>query len=159
MKRNTTGFGPQRFLRTVGQSATVWALAGAGIRNDLYQLWDHGFVANAAPVWGGPDFDGHEIAIVSRTYCSDERIDNPPTGLKCRRLPSSVMSSKDLGTAIATVLTNRPDPEVASEFMNACSRIPAYWFAFAAPRGHRVSLTPEGDYSNGVIYRVSRARR
>ena len=72
--------------------------------HELYPLLDHCFIVDSAPVWSKGKLDGHELAIISRTYCTDEQIDNPPKGLKTWRLPKDVMGEKDKGTAIAIMI-------------------------------------------------------
>lgn len=74
--------------------------------NQFTSLIDHAFIADCAPVWS-KELDGHEVAIISRTYAKDELIDNPPAGLKVIRLPKEVMGVDDLGTAIAIAITSK----------------------------------------------------
>lgn len=92
--------------------------------DSLRRLFDHGFLVDAAVVWGGHEFKGHELSIVSRTYCEYYEIDNPPKGLRCVRLPKEVMGKDDEGTAIATVIT---EPSTfADAVVNMCLHLPAW---------------------------------
>lgn len=89
-------------------------------------LFDHGFLATRAPVWSRGALTGHEIAIVSRTYCRDDVIDHPPEGLRCWRLPpESGWRTGDLGTVIATVVCGVTP--AASCFVQLCEEVPAYY--------------------------------
>ncbi len=112
----------------------------------MTSLLDHCFIADKAPVWSQGVFDGNEVAIISRTYCSDHEIDNPPEGLRCWRLPSEVMGKDDIGTPIAVVITgNSP---AANMFLASCTSMPADMLAFAVPRGYKIVLE---QHWNGVI--------
>lgn len=93
------------------------------------RLYDHGFVADAAPAWSLGQLIGHEIAIISRTYCTLDDIHNPPKGLRCWELPAGVMGPNDYGIAIATVITE-PSP-AANDFLTACAYLPAHMLAAA----------------------------
>lgn len=104
-------------------NCNTYGLSGL-IPGYLYGLLDHGFIADAACVWN-KKLDGHELAIVSRTYCEDETIDNPPKGLKCIRL-ANVMGEDDPGTAIATVIIGATPASV--DFLNACKEVPINMF-------------------------------
>ncbi|SLM31042.1 hypothetical protein MTBBW1_2620006 [Desulfamplus magnetovallimortis] len=92
--------------------------------HDIASIVDHGFIADRACIWGGDEFEGYEMAVVSRTYCSDDVIDNPPEGLRCIRLPKDVMGKDDMGTAIATVITS--NTQAANDLLNlALFHVPA----------------------------------
>ena len=95
-------------------------------------LVDHGFIADGACVWGGDDLEGHELVVISRTYCDDEMIDNPPAGLKCVRLPSKAMGKDEYGTAIATaIIGNTP---AANEILNlGVEHLPAHMLPYLLP--------------------------
>lgn len=111
-------FGEKYFKELTG--CNTYRLSGT-FSGPLFNLLDHGFIANAACVWGD-DLEGHEFAIVSRTYCDEETIDNPPDGLKCVRIPWA-MGKDDPGTAIATVITKATP--VANAVVNLCQDLPA----------------------------------
>ncbi|MBF0234004.1 MAG: hypothetical protein HQK65_13340 [Desulfamplus sp.] len=99
---------------------------------DIANIVDHGFIADRACIWGGAEFHGYEMAVISRTYCSDDVIDNPPSGLKCIRLPEDVMGKDDMGTAIATVIVgNTP---AANDILNlALFHVPAIMLPYMLP--------------------------
>lgn len=63
-------FGPERFEKLA--TCKTYPMSG-GVGNRLNQLLDHGFMADRACVWE-KSLDGHELAVVARTYCSDEEI-------------------------------------------------------------------------------------
>lgn len=119
-------FGPERFEEWAKGKPDTYAIAE--LCGDVEVLLDHGFIADRACVWSD-ELKGHEIAIISRTYAEDDIIDNPPVGLKCIRLPPEVMGAKDLGAAIATVITG---PTKSAEFfLRACLRLPVDMLAYA----------------------------
>lgn len=93
------------------------------------RLLDHGFIADRACVWD-KRLEGHEMAIVARTYCDDTKIDNPPDGLCCVRLDDSVLGGAP-GTAIAVVITGKT--EAAEAVLSACTSMPADMLAFMIP--------------------------
>jgi len=99
---------------------------------DIYKLVDHGFIADSACVWGRDDFENHELVIISRTYCEDEIIDNPPAGLKCVRLPDILMGEEDHGTAIAiAIIENTP---AANELLSmGVGYLPAHMLPYLLP--------------------------
>ncbi|MCW5597708.1 MAG: hypothetical protein KIT80_23645 [Chitinophagaceae bacterium] len=139
MKENDV-FGEELFKKLTG--CNVYDL-NSGVPGELYRLFDHGFAADRACVWGGKELEGHEIAIVSRTYCSDDEIDNPPDGLRCVRLSKKYMGSTDIGTAIATVIV-KPS-EYAEMFLESLIDMPVYMFTCAIPKalhdlGYSISL-------------------
>ena len=72
----------------------------------LSTLTDHGFVADRACLWSA-ELEGHEYAVVARTYCSAVEIDHPPLGIKCVRLPLLVMGEDEPGVPIALVVTGK----------------------------------------------------
>jgi hypothetical protein len=72
----------------------------------LSMLTDHGFVADRACLWSA-ELEGHEYAVVARTYCSAVEIDHPPLGIKCVRLPLLVMGEDEPGVPIALVVTGK----------------------------------------------------
>ena len=109
----------------------------------LHRLVDHGFVANRACIWGSPELEGYEIAVIARTYCDDKTIDNPPDGLHCMRLPKKVMGVVDCGTPIAIVVTKKT--AAAEELLKGCCYMPADMIAFTLPQhmtidGYMVAL-------------------
>ena len=135
---------------------TKWANCTAydlsdGYNNNLRRLLDHGFIADRACVWGGIELDGHETAIISRTYCSENEIDNPPDGLLCIRLPNYIMGKDDLGIAIATVIVHQS--KAANDYLNTCRNLPLDMLAFAIPRyltwTHKllVNISDYADYA------------
>jgi hypothetical protein len=137
-------FGPAHFsqwatqlIRAKNPGALIspvrtWSL---GMRRDgaLSALCDHGFIAEAAAAWGAlagiPE--GHEFAVVARTYCSAEQIDNPPEGLRCHRLPPETMGSDDAGTAIAIVIEKLTP--AAFEFIAMFDDLPACLLSYVLP--------------------------
>jgi hypothetical protein len=105
-------------------------------KSDLYKLLDHGFIADRACVWD-KRLKGHELAIIARTYCNDDAIDNPPDGLHCIRLDDSVLGC-DPGTAIAVVVTEKT--AAAETLLTACTGMPADMLAYMLP----LSMLDEG---------------
>lgn len=150
-------FCPARFSAIFGCSTyEVQSAYGieAGYSNYLSRLMDHGFIADRACVWD-KRLEGHEVAIVARTYCSDEEIDNPPPGLRCVRLPDRVKGSKEPGTAIAVVVTGKS--KVAEDVLTACTSMPADMISHALPlamlhAGYRIAL----DMGENWIFPVVR---
>lgn len=138
INRGMNIFGPQRFQkwsRSAGKAphysgCRTYEL-GWGFRSGLQHLLDHGFLADCASVWC-KDLKGSEIAIISRTYCENDEIDNPPAGLRCVRLPQAVMGPNDIGTPIATAIVS--NTTAAEEVLQACTSLPADLFAFALSR-------------------------
>lgn len=125
MKR--LGFSATRFSKELG-CGTYGYLSGA-FPDGLRSLLDHGFIVDRACVWD-KRLEGHEMAIVARTYCDDDAIDNPPAGLRCVRLDDSVLGG-DPGTAVAVVIVGK---SAASEsILTACTHIPADMFAYMIP--------------------------
>ena len=124
-------FGKEHFAKWANCNTYDLSNSLNGLIGNLGQLLDHGFIADRACVWGGVELDGHEMAIISRTYCSDNEIDNPPDGLLCIRLPNYIMGKDDLGVAIATVITNQS--EAANDYLNFCRNLPVNVFAFSIP--------------------------
>ena len=121
---------------------------------------DHGFVVEAAPMGGAlagmPE--GHEFAVIARTYCADDMIDNPPEGLRCYRLPPETMGSDDPGTAIAVVVESVTP--VALDFIGLFDNLPGYLLACALPlhlsEEFRLVLQPYDMFNSGL--RVTSAR-
>ena len=116
------------------------------------RLLDHGFVADRACVWDHR-LEGHELAVVARTYCDDNTIDNPPDGLRCIRLDASVCGD-DPGTAIAVVITGNTPASVA--VLSACTSMPADMLAFMLPLnmvndGYCVALKCDGFVNFPVV--------
>ena len=113
----------------------TYPLSGVGsIYPDIHGLLDHGFIADRAVVWGGRfthELEGHEIAFISRTYQPDSVIDNPPSGLRCIRLPKEVMGKDDLGTAIATIITGMTPH--SNDLINQCMYLPIESFSCVIP--------------------------
>lgn len=123
-----------------------------------HQLFDHGFIADRACVWGGPELEGCEIAIVSRTYIPDASIDNPPKGLRCVRLYFPTTSP---GTIIATVI-NKATP-AANVFLRLCCYLPVEMFAFCLPADligdWKIEISVPGvNFSQLVVPRLRRIR-
>jgi hypothetical protein len=113
-------------------------------------LVDHGFIVDQACVWSNGDLEGSEIAIISRTYCSDDELDNPPKGLRCWRLPVELIGD-DPGTGIATVIT--AGSPAADAFLRMSRKLPADMMAYAIPKamrdkGFALLLIPDG--ANGI---------
>ena len=89
------------------------------------ERFDHGFFVNAVCVWGrdlGFGDDGHEFALIARTYASKEEILNPPRGIKTYILPQDTMGPDDLGTPIATVITGVS--EISNKVLNMAQYLP-----------------------------------
>lgn len=105
------------------------------VHNKLNRILDHGFIADRACIWD-PRLDGHEMAIVARTYADDDEIANPPLGLKCVRLDSEVMGDVTAGTPIAVVV--EAPTTAAEDFLGAMTDIPADMIAYAISR-HMIS--------------------
>ncbi|MBP7983236.1 MAG: hypothetical protein KAY97_00120 [Chromatiaceae bacterium] len=115
---------------------------------DLSRLLDHGFIADRACCWD-QRLEGHEYAIVARTYCSDEEIDHPPEGLRCIRLKPAVLGKEDLGTAIAVVIVGKS--AAAEAILTACSQLPVEVLAHMIPLamiqdGYAMLLEAFADY-------------
>ncbi len=135
----------------VGSAARVWSLL------------DHGFIVDAAPLYAkladpGSDLNGHEIAIVSRTYCTDDDIDNPPDGLKCVRLPDHFLGGDaESSTVIMTVITGNTPAALA--FLNCCGALPANLLSVTLSRemidsGYRVCLNPINRGNFGFMFSI-----
>lgn len=129
----------------------------------LRDLLDHGFIADAACVWGNPELENHELAVISRTYCSEEDVKNPPNGLMCHILPKEVMGKDDRGIPIATVIVGMSD--YSNTLLNACKSIPADIFGWFLSQdmirdGYVISLqgTPTGSKAK-IIRGESSIRR
>lgn len=149
---NFNAFGPCRFSNLFG--CDTYKITGS-LENRLSRLLDHGFVADRACCWD-KRLEGHELAIVARTYCGDEEIDNPPSGLRCIRLPKSVMGPDDLGTAIAVVVVGKT--EASESVLSACTSMPADMLAFMIPLsmqhdGYCIALKT-GEIANFPIVRL-----
>ena len=110
-------FGQERFAKMFG--CDTYDFPGSR-KFDLDRLLDHGFIADRDCCWD-KQMEGHEYAIVARTYCTDEEIDNPPEGLRCHRLDRSVMGQDDLGTAIAVVIVGKS--AAAESILSACCKL------------------------------------
>lgn len=137
-------FTKERFVEWAGCNPSIWEVPL--IHGELSRLLDHPFIADKAPVWSKGVLEGHEIAIISRTYCSRDEIDNPPNGLWCWRLPLEIIGANDIGTPIATVITgNSP---AANMLLASYTLMPVDMFAFTVPRGYRIVLK---QHSNSVI--------
>ncbi len=136
------GFGSETF-RELTQSR-VW---GQGNAQALGGLWDHGFFADAAPVWGGPALDSHEIVAISRTY-SDHLIENPPAGLKVVPLNiTGLMGVGDFGTVVAIAVTEAT-PAADELLTHALQTVPAEMLPYMMSRamvreGYRIELRSE----------------
>lgn len=122
--KTALGFGQELFKRFA--KCSTYSMHG-GLTSQLGILLDHGFMADRACVWE-KSLEGHELAVVARTYCSDEEIDNPPAGLRCVRLPSQVMGKGDLGTPIAVVVTDATP--AAEELLSCFDSMPANMLAY-----------------------------
>ena len=109
----------------------VYDLRSNYISGELSRLLDHGFIADRACCWGIKELEGHEFAVVSRTYLDDDEINNPPKGLRCFRLPNCVTGKDDLGIAIATVIVDSTN--AAKELINYYSNVPAEYLIYAIP--------------------------
>jgi hypothetical protein len=139
-------FGPELFRKFA--DCKTYSLHGV-LYSELSRLVDHGFIADRACVWG-ESLDGHELAVVARTYCSDKEIDDPPEGLRCIRLPKVVMGPDDPGTAIAVVVTGATP--AAERLLTAFTSMPADMLTFAISlelqhQGYAIALTT-GDIPN-----------
>jgi len=108
--------------RTFYLNWSIFPWTSARMDDHLRRLLDHGFIADGACAWD-ERLEGHEVAIVARTYCSDDEIDNPPEGLRCVRLGDAAMGEDDEGTAIAIVVTGAT--EAAEKVLSACVHMPA----------------------------------
>ena len=74
-----------------------------------HPLIDHPLIVDCVPVWSKGKLNGHEFAMICRTYATDDAIDNPPEGLKTWRLPKEVLGTSP-GTAIAVMIDdNTPE--------------------------------------------------
>ena len=140
LKRDEYLFGQKHFAKWGG--CKTYGLGP--VQGSLSGLLDHGFIAERACVWGG--FEGHELAIVSRTYVSDDSIDNPPDGLRCVRLPAEVMGTGDMGTPIATMIISHT-PVADSLLSLGVWDLPAHMLPYLLPldmiyEGYTVTLTP-----------------
>jgi hypothetical protein len=125
---NTLPFGPERFKECVDGKCKIYSLNSVRADSVVGSLVDHGFIADRACLWE-TSLDGHEFAVVARTYCSDQQIDHPPQGLKCIRLPKEILSPDEPGTPIAVVVTgNTP---AAEALLSAFTAMPADLLAFA----------------------------
>jgi len=136
-----------------GATVTTYPIGGGlSVDNGLFTgLLDHSFLADCACVWGGDDFPDSEFAVISRTYCSDEDIDNPPDGLKIVRLPKKVRGINNCGTAIATVIIGKS--KTASLIATSCAQVlPACLLPYVMSS----DMNEKGSYihlhANGTIY-------
>lgn len=153
-------FGIRRFAEwaDLNEDYDIWRF---GIMRMKYRgLFDHGFIAARAPVWSDGALDGSEIAIISRTYCSDNEIDNPPDGLRCWRLPKVVVGENEPGTAIATVIV-RPT-KAANDFLTLCGRLPSDMMPYAISQkmcrqGYAIILQTDGW--NGIFASISQVTK
>lgn len=150
-------FGISRFSEwaQLDKHSDIWEFVK--VPGEFRRLFDHGFIAAKAPVWSDGALEGSEIAIVSRTYCSDNEIDNPPDGLRCWRLPKCVVGDNEPGIAIATVVIKQTT--AANCFLTICGRLPSDMMAYAisqemCKRGYGVLLSP--DWANGISARIVR---
>lgn len=118
--------------------STLWEQYHFGYveKADLNALTDHGFIADKACVWDSR-LEGHEFALIARTYAPDDKIDNPPTGLKIIRLDPAV-NGVDPGTAIAIVVESKS--AISECLLQAFLNLPAWYFAHSIPR----SMVDEG---------------
>ena len=126
---------------------------------NLASLLDHGFIADRACVWGGSELEGNEMAVISRTYCNEKEIDNPPKGLRCIYLPKETMGKDDAGIAIATVISG-PSIE-AGDLLNMCLYLPVELIAVVLPldmieKGYYISLQYNSLVRFEVIVRIRR---
>jgi len=141
----------ERFTKWAGEDTFTCGLNSYGMDAEslkqavhLERLFDHGFVADRAPVWSKGVLNGNEIAIISRTYLSEEEIDNPGDGLKCWKLPKEAMGKNINGIWIATVITKAT--AAADAFVCACSGLSVYLLTYViskemAEEGKGVLLT------------------
>lgn len=128
MKTNQN-FSQELFRRITG--ANTWDVNHYPGDHDLQSLMDHGFIADLACVWDDR-LEGHEIAIVARTYADDALIDNPPDGLRIIRLPAKFMGPDDrpdISQAIAIVIESKSPS--AEAVLTCCTRLPADMLAYA----------------------------
>ena len=79
--------------------------------------------------------------MISRTYASDEQIDNPPKGLKTWRLPKDVIGEKDKGTAIAVMIVD--DTPEAHQVLKSFISVEASML----PHALSFKMIAEGYYS------------
>ena len=96
----------------------------------LSGLTDHGFVADRACLWSDA-LEGHEYAVIARTYCGNVEIDSPPFGIKCVRLPALVMGDDEPGVPVALVVTSKS--ERSQELLSGYLQLPAEVIAHAIP--------------------------
>ena len=83
-----------------------------------HPLIDHPLIVDCVPVWSKGKLNGHEFAMICRTYATDDAIDNPPEGLKTWRLPKEVLGTSP-GTAIAVMIDdNTPMTRLQFSFKN-----------------------------------------
>ena len=137
-----------------GATVTTYPIGpvGGGIFCELFTgLLDHSFLVDCACVWGGDDFPDSEFAVISRTYCSDEDIDNPPDGLKIVRLPKKVRGVNDCGVAIATIVIGKS--EAANAIVTSCAQtLPACLIPYIMSS----NMNENGSYihlhANGTIH-------
>ncbi len=127
-------FGPDYFKEITG--CRTYEMR-SNVHGSLHRLLDHGFVVDSVPVWENELLTqciyGHEFAIISRTYCSNDQIDNPPDGLRCIRLrQTKVMDVRNMGTAIATVIIKKT--QASEDYLLACANIPIHSFIYLLPR-------------------------
>lgn len=105
-------------------------------------IYDHGFLTDCMPVFTG--LDGNEMCIISRTYATDEVIDNPPEGVKHLRFPE-LMGEGDCGQAIITYITGKGPGAI--EFLSHCGNVRAKELPLCLPlsmteQGYQVIMTP-----------------
>lgn len=129
-------------------------------RGQFDDLVDHGFVADSACCWS-EELDGIELVIVARTYVADDKIDNPPEGIKIVRLPDELMGPEECGTVIAIAVVG-VSPE-AENILTYFLKVPATMLAFAISReladgyGYMVALEPLISNNFPVCRLVKRA--
>lgn len=132
-------FSAQRFQELY--DCKTWPLSNFGYDShlghagtkDFPTLMDHGFIADSACVWD-ERLEGHEFALIARTYASDDKIDNPPPGLKIIRL-DPIVKGEDPGTAIGIVVESKT--LVSECFLEAFLNLPAWYFSHAIPKSMR----------------------
>lgn len=150
--------------KTWNVTSNCYLPRGGGGVDCFSRLIDHGFIVDQAALYAtlagaSSDLSGHEIAIVSRTYCADDEIDNPPDGLKCVRLPDRFLGGDvESSTVIMTVIAG--DTPAALAFLNCCSALPARLLGVTLSRemidmGYRVCIDPIEHVNFGVRFLIT----
>ena len=121
-------FGPERFKKFHNSVTTYEFSPRGGLASNLDRLLDHAFIADRACVWD-PRLEGHELAVIARTYCSDEEIDNAIyPGLHRIRLDKKFLGPGEPGTTIAVLIDG--ETRMAEAVLSGATGIPADMLAY-----------------------------